>query len=101
MMPKLLVALTIASTCAIGIVMLINLKWKISAHLTGFGCFVGCIISISAYYGHFNLLAVGILLLIALMLMCARLYLNAHTPLQVVIGFVFGLLITMLTGFIF
>ncbi len=81
----------VALLCAL----LINLKWKISIHLVGMGCLLGGIINYCLFYGvalHSALLLVGLL---ALLLMYARLYLNAHTALQVVVGFLLGLVCTV------
>jgi len=40
------------------------------------------------------------LLLLSLLLMYARIYLDAHTPLQVVLGFLLGLVFTITPNFI-
>ena len=36
-----------------------------------------------------------VLMVLALLLMYARIYLNAHTPLQVIAGFLLGLVLTL------
>lgn len=89
----------IGGTVALLIVMLINFRWKISAHLTGMGGLIGGVMS--------HLLATGgslvlplILMIIALCLMYARLWLNAHTPMQVVAGLLLGLCCTFVPNMI-
>lgn len=85
----------IGATIALGLVLLINTRWKISAHLTGLGGLLGGIL---AYVYNYTLplpmMAISIILGIALALMFARLYLNAHTSLQVVTGFLLGIIMT-------
>ena len=77
-------------------VTLINHWWKISAHLTGIGGLLGGICSFALHYATLPMGLVVIVLLVALILMYARLYLDAHTPLQVVAGFILGILCTFL-----
>ena len=45
------------------------------------------------------MLIIGILL-VSLLLMYARLYLNAHTPMQVVCGYILGLICTFIPNLI-
>jgi len=78
---------------ALVIVANINRKWKISAHLTGWGGLIGGILSYYLFYGIMpSIGCIALLLSIALILMYARLWLNAHTDWQVVAGFGLGLL---------
>lgn len=84
----------IGATMAICIVNFINSYWKISAHLTGIGGLIGAFILYQPLIGC-------ILLAVALLLIYARLYLDAHTPLQVVCGFGLGLLCTLIPNLIY
>ena len=85
----------VGATIALAVVLFINTRWKISAHLTGLGGLLGGIL---AYVYNYTLplpmVAISIILGIALALMFARLYLNAHTSLQVVTGFLLGIIMT-------
>lgn len=85
----------VGATIALAVVLFINTRWKISAHLTGLGGLLGGIL---AYVYNYTLplpmVTISIILGIALALMFARLYLNAHTPLQVVTGFLLGIIMT-------
>ena len=86
-----------AATISIGIVALINMRWKISAHLTGMGCFIGGVLIMTSMNGTLsNMLIIG-LFLIALILTYSRLYLKSHTPLQVTMGLILGLSMSLLT----
>ena len=85
----------VGATIALALVLFINTRWKISAHLTGLGGLFGGIL---AYVYNYTLplpmVTITIILGIALALMFARLYLNAHTSMQVVTGFLLGIIMT-------
>lgn len=99
-LPIFLLLVALGAIAALLAVTIINRRWKISAHLTGIGGLLGGICSFALNYSVLPLgLIVGVLA-ISLMLMYARLYLNAHTPMQVVCGFLLGLLCTLIPTFI-
>lgn len=95
-LPILLLIIAIGTIVALGAVSIINRWWKISAHLTGIGGLLGGICSFAVYYSTLPRVLICGILVIALLLMYARLYLNAHTPMQVVCGFLLGLTTTFL-----
>ena len=99
-LPEFLLLIAIGAIAALLAVTIINHWWKISAHLTGFGGLLGGICSFALNYSTLPLVLIIIVLVFALLLMYARLYLNAHTPLQVVCGFLLGLLSTFIPTFI-
>ena len=89
-MPMFIPALMVAVAAASFINIIVNIWWKISAHATGVGGLFGGILYISyrLYINPFEWI-------IAITLVCglvagARLYLKAHTPGQVVAGFLNG-----------
>ena len=95
--PAVLFVISLSATVALLGVTLINLKWKISAHLTGIGGLIGGLCGYCFHYAMYP--PVGLvsgLLCLALLLMYARLYINAHTPLQVVTGLIYGLSFTFI-----
>ena len=95
-LPVFLLLVVIGAIIALLAVTIINRKWKISAHLTGIGGLLGGICSFALNYSVLPLgLIMGVLAL-SLLLMYARLYLKAHTPMQVVCGFLLGLLSTFI-----
>lgn len=95
--PAYLLASAVGATLALVAVTVINHWWKISAHLTGFGGLLGGIMSYYLATGALPAIWFGVtLLVVALLLMYARLYLNAHTSLQVVAGLLLGLLFTFI-----
>ncbi len=93
-LPKIVVLIAMGSCLAIVVVTIINLWWKISAHLTGIGGLIGGICAYALHSHHMPLMALTLLAIASLVLMYARLYLNAHTPLQVTCGMLLGILCT-------
>ncbi|MEI7586447.1 hypothetical protein [Runella sp.] len=85
-------------TVSIALVGLISLSWKISAHGTGIGGFVGAVFGIAVKFSENNLLyPFLIFLVLGGMLVSARLQLNAHTPAQVGAGVFLGILVSLIT----
>ena len=97
-LPMTIVGIYITCTVLLLVVMLINLKWKISIHLTSFGAYAGMMAIITFRAGYMWLFP--LLLLVALLLMYARIYLKAHTPRQVVVGFLLGLVVASVSTYL-
>ena len=95
-MPMFVSALMIAVAVALLINAVVNIWWKISAHMAGMGGFFGGILCIS-YQLYLNpqewIIAIT---LVCGMVAAARLYLNAHTPSQLIAGFLNGVLCTLI-----
>jgi membrane-associated phospholipid phosphatase len=91
----------LAGAITILIMLLITLRWKISAHMAGIGALTGAIIVFS-YYLKTNL-TIFLLgsIFIAGLLGTSRLILNHHTPTQIYSGFGLGLTVLVLTFFFF
>lgn len=95
--PVYLRFVAIGATVALALVMLINRKWKISAHLTGLGGLFGGLISYCIGIGAVPTWGTLILWLsVILVVMYARLRLDAHTPAQVSAGFLLGITCTFI-----
>ena len=93
--PAYLDFIACGATAAIGIITLINRHWKISAHLTGLGGLIGGLFTYCMGIGA--LPTAGTLCLwlgLTLILMYARLSLNAHTSAQVIAGWLLGITCT-------
>lgn len=85
------VILGAVSVC-IGLVTVITLFWKISAHAVGIGGMIGFLFGIGYAFTAVELLyPVLITILVAGLLLSARLYLNSHTPAETGAGFLLGL----------
>ena len=87
----------VGATVTLAIILFVNRYWKISAHLAGVGGFLGGILAYTYNYTlPLPIVTIAIILFVALLLMYARLYLNAHTPMQVVTGFLLGVIMTFI-----
>lgn len=76
---------------------IVTFYWKISTHMMGIGGLLGCIMSVSYNIKGLNLSFLFIILFIlAGCLGVARLVLKRHTPAQVYVGFLVGLIVSYL-----
>ncbi len=99
--PMEFVIIGIGVVVALICMVFINLKWKISAHAAGMGGLVGCILTVS-YFVSINPLGIIILsLLISGLVAISRIYLKAHTLMQVLGGFCLGVGCVILSAFIY
>jgi hypothetical protein len=78
---------------AILFVALINLKYKISAHMTGIGGLFGALISLSCLIKFDMTLFYILTIVVAGVIGMARLYLQEHKPGQLYSGFLLGLIV--------
>lgn len=99
-LPVFVLVIVLGAMVALLSVTIINHWWKISAHLTGIGGLLGGVCSFGLYYNTLPFWIIIGLLLVSLILMYARLYLESHTPMQVVCGFLLGLLTTFVPNLI-
>jgi hypothetical protein len=79
------------------LLILINLKWKISIHAAGIAGVVGSTIGLFQIHDFNNFWLIAILIAIAGLTLSARLILSAHTPAQVYAGAVVGFVTTYAT----
>ena len=94
--PVLIKALMFGATLLVVSVLLINLFWKISAHMVGIGGLIGMMIAISFRLQidlHFILI---LLFLIAGLVAFARLKLSAHSSAEVYTGFILGVIVQLI-----
>ena len=95
--PQFITFVCFGATAALAIITVVNRWWKISAHLTGIGGLIGGLMN---YYVIVNLtpswLTILSWCLFSLVMMYARLRLNAHTGAQVVVGWLLGIACTCL-----
>lgn len=99
--PPIIYLLILGAALSIFFTLLINFKWKISAHAVGIGGIIGAILGIS----YRLMIDLQFILFIAIVLAgiigYARLRLNAHSPAQVYTGFLLGILIELLLMIIY
>lgn len=92
----LLVPLLLLIICAV-----INSYWKISAHMVGIGSLLGSIFSVCYNIKGQNPYGLFIILIILVgVLGVARLILRRHTPAQVYVGFLVGLVVSYFAVFV-
>lgn len=91
-LPEQLNLVLLGANVSVVLTMLINIKWKISAHTIGIGGLIGALLGFS-YQLQVNIINELILVfLIAGLIGYARLRLNAHTQAQVYAGYLVGFL---------
>ncbi len=79
----------------------INIYYKISAHMLGMGALIGTVFSVCYNIKGLNpYLLFMILIILAGALGVSRLVLKRHTPMQVYLGFLVGLVVSYLTIYI-
>ncbi len=76
---------------AILLTAIINLKYKISAHMVGIGGLLGSLIIVSYVLKYNAVQHIAFLVLLAGVIATCRLYLKAHEPKQIYSGFFLGL----------
>lgn len=91
----LILSIFIAASLLVAVLTIITIFFKISVHAAGAGCMVGFILSIILIYPEHNLMWVLVaVVMVAGLIMSARLYLDAHTPVEVYSGFTLGLFVS-------
>lgn len=91
-----------SATISLIMIFVISLFWKISAHATGFGGMLGTMICLLIRFDEALLLYPFLVaVIITGLVMSARLYLNAHTPGQILAGLAGGLAVSSATVILF
>jgi len=99
--PMFIVAMGMGSALSIFIIVFINLRWKISAHLAGIGGLAGSIFGV-CYRTALNPVWLFIVILtISALVALSRIELKAHTPGQVFVGFLVGFAMVFTPSFFF
>lgn len=95
-LPSFVIVMGVASTLSLLVIMLVNLKWKISAHLAGIGGLTGAVFGYCMIMGvNPTMLLIGMFVASGLSAL-SRLELKAHTPAQVIAGFLVGFLMVFI-----
>lgn len=93
--PTIISAYMIGATVAVLVCLVTSVWWKISIHMVGVGGLFGFLIAFSIRLYTDVLIYLVITLIIAGLLAAARLYLKAHKPLQVYLGFIVGFIVML------
>jgi membrane-associated phospholipid phosphatase len=99
--PTFIVAMGISSTVSIFVIVLINLKWKISAHLAGIGALCGAIFGVCYRIAINPFWLLVLILSLSALVALARIELKAHTPWQTLAGFLVGFTLVLTPCFFF
>jgi len=99
--PSIISAFMIGASLSVAFCLITSIWWKVSIHMVGIGGIVGFLIAFSVrlYVDVFVYLLIA--LVISGVLASARLYLKAHKPLQIYVGFTAGLIIMLVTILLF
>jgi hypothetical protein len=100
-MPLWFVMMIVGSAVGVVSLMLINLAWKMSAHLSAMGGLFGGIFVVSIHYILNPVALIVATLLISAAVAASRLILGVHTPLQTLAGFINGFVLVLLFGLLF
>ncbi len=94
--PNFIVGMGIGSAVSIFIIIFINLKWKISAHVSSMGGISGAIFGVCYRMGINPVWLFIVVLTISTLVAISRIELKAHTPSQTLAGFIIGFLAAFL-----
>ena len=93
--PVVFQIIILGASSVIILILLINSKWKISAHAAGIGGLVGAVLGIIYRLQIRMDLILFVVIIVAGLVAYARLKLDAHTPSQVYFGLLLGFLIQL------
>lgn len=94
-LPSIFPTLVIAAIVSLTVTFTVNLWWKVSVHMMGMGGLLGAVLALTVKFQVEALEAIIALIVLAGLVGWARLYLNAHTPRQVYVGFMLGTVINL------
>lgn len=99
--PPNLLIYAIGCVVSIFVMVVINLKWKVSAHTLGVGGLVGGIFGVCFQMAINPVWLFTTAILISGLVAVSRLYLKAHTLGQVIVGFILGFILVFVPGLFF
>jgi hypothetical protein len=99
-LPIVTKALFIGLIITLGVMALVSMKHKTSAHLAALGGVLGVILWMFMFYGIWQLNWFMILVMITALQASFRLYLDAHRPAEVLSGWLIGLISTFGTLYV-
>ncbi|MDP4239234.1 MAG: phosphatase PAP2 family protein [Bacteroidota bacterium] len=100
-LPTFIVAMGMGSAVSIFIIVFINMKWKISAHAAGMGGLCAAVFGVCYRTAINPVWLFVVVLVISALVALSRLELRAHTPGQVLSGFVVGFVTVFTPGLFF
>ena len=100
-MPSYIVAMMTGIVTSTLIIMLINTKWKISAHLSAMGGLCAAIIVVSFHSALNPVWVLSMAFILAGLVATSRIFLKVHTPMQTLAGFCMGFLFMFVFGMMY
>lgn len=92
--PDILRIYILAGAVCIFVAILISWRWKVSLHMLGIGALTGAVLFVSIRYRvNLNLYLI-LLILMSGLIGFSRLFLNAHNPFQIYLGYLVGFFIS-------
>jgi membrane-associated phospholipid phosphatase len=96
-LPNVIYSMYLGGLASVFLAMLITFKWKISLHAIGIGGVLGGVYALFKLHHFVNIPLLVSLIICTGLVMMARLVLKAHTPSQVYIGCLLGMVVTYLS----
>jgi hypothetical protein len=96
-LPTPVYSIYLGCSMALLVLIVINLKWKISVHAAGIAGVVGSTIGLFQIHDFSNFWLIAFLIALTGLTLSSRLILKAHTPAQVYVGAVVGFITTFVT----
>ena len=98
----LILLIFMSATLLVALLTIITVFFKISVHAAGAGCMIGYLLALMQIFPDQQLLGTLIvIIMISGLILSARLFLNAHKPLEAYSGFFLGLMISFLSLYLF
>lgn len=98
-LPKYIYALCLSGGAIIGIFTYVNNYIKVSLHATGVGILTGFVFAYVLEQLYFEIWILAVVILISGIVLSSRLYLEKHTPKELMIGYFFSLITTFVFNF--
>jgi hypothetical protein len=95
-LPKYIYGLCLSGAVIVSLFTVLNMYIKVSLHATGVGILTGFIIAYFAEQIYFEIWILALSFIISGLVLTSRLYLEKHTPKELIIGYSFSFLVTFL-----
>lgn len=93
-LPKYIYGLCLSGAVIISIFTVVNMYFKVSLHATGVGIFTGFLMAYYAEQLYFTIWILAIAFIISGLVLTTRLFLEKHTPKELLVGYFFSFFIT-------
>ncbi len=93
-LPKYMYGLCLSGAVIISIFTIVNNYFKVSLHATGVGIFTGFLLAYFSEQLFFNIWILALGFIVSGIVLSSRIFLEKHTPKELLVGYVFSFLIT-------